>query len=159
GAGGNRSDAAREPRAQRRPAPDTTGVSRTGIAGPASGTDSAPGATHSRSLGSRKAGRHGQPARLYQEPEDQGGARPSPATLHRDGGGSGLSAEGRLTRDGYFSETTSFAEWLRQLIGITNDLDPGTLGSSGFSPASTLGTDMTKSRPKSRRALPEIVLA
>src|SRR4029077_11152053 len=30
---------------------------------------------------------------------------------------------------------------------------------AGFSPDSTLGTEMTKSRPKSRRALPEMVLA
>jgi len=43
------------------------------------------------------------------------------------------------------------------LIGITNERDPGTIGISGFSPASTFGTEITKSRPKSRRALPEIV--
>src|SRR5437763_1030398 len=36
---------------------------------------------------------------------------------------------------------------------------PGFWGICGFSPDSTLGTEITKSRPKSRRALPEMVLA
>ena len=42
---------------------------------------------------------------------------------------------------------------------MTNDREPGFCGTSGRSPASTLGTEITKSRPKSRRALPEMVLA
>src|SRR5580765_2499278 len=42
---------------------------------------------------------------------------------------------------------------------MMNERCPGFCGISGFSPDSTLGTEMTKSRPKSRRALPEMVLA
>src|SRR6185312_5278004 len=57
------------------------------------------------------------------------------------------------------NDTINLAEWLRQLIGITKEREPGFCGISGRSPARTLGTEMTKSRPKSRRALPEMVLA
>src|ERR1700730_17575612 len=42
---------------------------------------------------------------------------------------------------------------------MMNERIPGFCGICGFSPDSTLGTEITKSRPKSRRALPEIVLA
>src|SRR5437016_5589664 len=42
---------------------------------------------------------------------------------------------------------------------MTNERIPGLRGISGRSPVSTLGTEITKSRPKSRRALPEMVLA
>ena len=59
----------------------------------------------------------------------------------------------------YLSATTSFAEWLRQLIGMTNERLPATTLTSARSPCTTLGTEITNSRPKSRRALPEIVLA
>ena len=41
------------------------------------------------------------------------------------------------------SETTSFAEWLRQLMGMMKQRCPGFCGIAGFSPASTLGTEMT----------------
>src|SRR6201993_5148898 len=41
---------------------------------------------------------------------------------------------------------------------MMNERCPGLCGNCGFSPDSTLGTEMTKSRPKSRRALPEMVL-
>ena len=57
------------------------------------------------------------------------------------------------------SDPTRVAEWLRQWSGMMNERCPGFCGISGFSPDNTLGTEMTKSRPKSRRALPEIVLA
>src|SRR5215472_844754 len=42
---------------------------------------------------------------------------------------------------------------------MMNERTPGFCGSSGFSPDSTAGTEITNSRPKSRRALPEMVLA
>src|ERR1700739_3696965 len=42
---------------------------------------------------------------------------------------------------------------------MMNERKPGFCGISGFSPDSTAGTEITNSRPKSRRALPEMVLA
>src|SRR5207253_984801 len=57
------------------------------------------------------------------------------------------------------SDTISLAERLRQLIGMMKERTPGFWSICGFSPDSTLGTEITKSRPKSRLALPEMVLA
>src|SRR5579862_7640930 len=110
---------------------------------------------------------------MHQESARQDRARPAPAALphHRDGPGlPAARRRGRLARAGGLkgaspraatqeSDTTSFAEWLRQLMGMMKERCPGFCGRSGFSPDSTLGTEMTKSRPKSRRALPEMVLA
>src|SRR5882762_2075688 len=42
---------------------------------------------------------------------------------------------------------------------MMNERSPGFCRICGFSPDSTLGTEITKSRPKSRRALPEMVFA
>ena len=56
----------------------------------------------------------------------------------------------------YSRQTTSWAEWLRQLIGITKERTlAGVTACSGV-PLMTRGTEIMNSLPKSRRALPEI---
>ena len=58
----------------------------------------------------------------------------------------------------YSRHTTNFAEWVRQLIGITKDREYGVVTFSK-SCAMIVGTEMTKLLPKSRRALPDMVFA
>ena len=59
----------------------------------------------------------------------------------------------------YREYTTSLATWLRQLIGITTGRSP-TGNSTAFpAPATTVGTEIAKSLPRSRRTVPAMVLA
>src|SRR2546421_9067478 len=63
----------------------------------------------------------------------------------------------RPPRSTLFPYTTLFRS--RQLMGMMTERMPGLCRICGFSPDSMLGTEITKSRPKTRRALPEIMLA
>jgi NADPH:quinone reductase-like Zn-dependent oxidoreductase len=66
---------------------------------------------------------------------------------------------GERTPTDHLRQTTSFAECLRQWIGITTGRQSGGGCTEAEAPETTVGTEIANWLPKSRRALPEIVLA
>src|SRR5579871_11358 len=113
-----------------------------------------------------------RPARRRDRP-DAGNARPGGRICagrpHLDGGCARLGPAGRRPavlpalarlrrrRVAYSRQTISLAECERQLSGITNGRAATGDANLPFSLERTVGTVITKSLPKSRRALPEIV--
>ena len=70
--------------------------------------------------------------------------------------------EGQEGQEGvrdYLRHTTSLATWLRQLIGITTGRSPAGSSTAFPAPATTVGTEIAKSLPRSRRTVPAMVLA